>query len=67
MQSDTAVTNPNIITIGSAALSYKGAQLNYEAAEKIARYTRTLAYLTAALFLVGFVGIIVQIIALMRN
>lgn len=52
--------NPNLITIGAAALTYKGAQLNYKAAEKIARYTKALVWLTAALV---FEGIVRPIIA----
>lgn len=51
--------NPNFITIGAAVLSYKGAQLNYEAAKKTARYTRVLGWLTAALVFVGIVNLIV--------
>lgn len=58
MQSN-GVGNPNLITTGAAALSYKGAQLNYEAAEKVARYTKALAWLTAALVFVGVVNLII--------
>lgn len=58
MQSNWA-GNPNFVTTGAAALSYKGAQLNYEAAEKVARYTKALAWLTAALVFVGIVNLII--------
>lgn len=53
------VSNPNVIATGAATLSYKGAQLNYEAAEKVARYTKALAWLTAALVFVGIVNLII--------
>lgn len=53
--------HPNLINTGIAALSYKGAQLNYAAAEKVARYTKALAVLTAVLALVSFVNLFIAL------
>jgi len=54
--------NQNLFSLGAAALSYKGAQLQYEAAEKTARYTKALAWLTAAVVFTGIVNLIIGLI-----